>query len=80
MFSLHVDNTGMLIDEFPACFRYGDMLGYFFWVRGQFCLLQARRVFCAHFAIFDGLGGVHVFLDFLSLLILDCFWNIWTFL
>ena len=43
---------------FAACFWYGDMLGYFFWVRGQFCLLQARRVFCAHFAIFDGLGSM----------------------
>ena len=52
MLSLRIDNTGF--DEFSACFQYGAFL---FCVRGCFCLLSSRRVFCGHFVIFDGLGS-----------------------
>ena len=62
MLSLRIDNTGF--DEFSACFQYGAFL---FCVRGCFCLLSSRRVFCGHFVIFDGLGsGFFSFLGFVD--------------
>ena len=65
MSSFCVDNIGISIDEFPACF-------FSFWVRVYFRLLEARSDFCGGFVTFDGLGFKY-FLDFLASLILDCF-------
>ena len=46
---------------------------------GVFSLASIAESFLRRFRDFRW-AGVHVFLDFLALLISDCFWTFWTFL